>query len=149
MARTAQREIQTFSPIRFGAPTCHTGGGKRTSSAVPTHQLITQSVPLRDAKYASKVSYGRVQIGSFGEGPEKRTFSELQTFHFYLEEADAEVWCIEGPFGIETHAEGEYNIKTDIDDYLCYLWRTYAESDEPMTEEAIHLRKELLQAVSN
>ena len=147
MARIAQQAIQTFSPIRFGAPTCHTGGGKRTSSAVTTRQLITQSVPLRDAKYASKVSYGRVQIGSFGEGSEKRAFNDLQTFHFHLEEADAEVWCIEGPFGIETHAENEDDIKSDIDDYLCYLWRTYVESDEPMTKEAARLRNDLLHAV--
>ena len=149
MAQTTQRDFRTFSPINFRGQTSFTGGGEPASYPTPTPEPTTRSEPLGDAKYASKVSYGRVHVGSFGEGPEKRTFSELQTFHFYLEEADAEVWCIEGPFGVETHAEGEYKIKSDIDDYLCYLWRTYAESDEPMTEEAARLRKELLQAVSN
>lgn len=147
VARTAQREIQTLSPVRFGAPTCHVGGGDRTSSAVPAHQLITQSVPLRDTRYASKYC-GQVQIRSFGQGPERRAFNELQTFQFRLEEGDAEVWCIEGPFGIETHAENEHDIRSDIDDYLCYLWRTYVESDELMTTEAARLRSDLLQAVS-
>lgn len=148
MAQTAQQDFRTFSPFNVRGQTCFTGGSKPENYPVPTPQPITRSEPLGDARYASKESYGRVQIRSFGQGPEKRTFSELQTFHFYLEETDAEVWCIEGPFDIETHAEGEHNIRSDIDDYLCYLWRTYAESDEPMTEEATRVRKELLQAVS-
>ena len=104
---------------------------------------------MKDPGFASRDKYGQVQVRAFGQGSEKKTFDEFQTFHFFLEDADAEVWDIVGPFGIETHAENEDDIKTDIDDYLCFLWRTYVESDEPMTKEAKRLRNELLQAVGN
>ena len=114
---------------------------------VPTPQPITQSRPPENPELACREKYGRVQIRSFGQGSEKRTFNEFQTFHFYME--DAEVWSIVGPFGIETHAENEEDIKRDVDDYLCYLWRTYVETEEPLTKKASHLRNELLQAVGN
>ena len=147
MAGAAQSEDHTLSPVK--AHTFLAGAGERVNWPIPTPEPDTQSRPLEDLALATREKYGQVQIRSFGQGPEKRTFNEFQTFHFYLENADAEVWEIEGPFGIETHVEDEHDIKNDIDDYLCFLWRTYVESDEPMTTEATRLRHELLQAVGN
>ena len=147
MAEAAQPELHTFSPVK--ELTCLAGAGERVNWPIPTSEPVTRSGPLKDPGFASREKYGQVQIKSFGHGSEERTFNEFQTFHFYLEEADAEVWDIVGPFGIETHAENEDDIKSDIDDYLCYLWRTYVESDERLTKEASRLRDELLQAVGN
>ena len=145
MAIDAQTETRTFSPVK--EQTFLAGAGERVNWPIPTPEPVTQSEPLKDPGFAAREKYGQVQVRAFGQGSEKRTFNEFQTFHFFLEDADAEVWDIVGPFGIETHAENEDDVKTDIDDYLCFLWRTYVESDEPMTNEAMRLRNELLQAV--